>query len=117
MKNNNRLTYFEVEHIMPWVCKRLSSCVGKEKSVTSTQLIQECPYKIKGAKLRKIIHNLRLSGRVSYLLATSKGYYITQDVNEAMSWIRSANGRAMEIKKAARAVKQQVVNLHGHING
>lgn len=61
--------------------------------------------KMTGARLRKLVNYIRVSGLVP-LLATSKGYFVTDDPNAIEKQIRSLYERAASIKQAAEGLRK-----------
>ena len=60
-----------------------------------------------GARVRKIIHHLRVSGAVPMLLASSKGYYRSIDINDCVRFEQSLEQRAEAITRVLHAVRSQ----------
>lgn len=83
--------------------------VGKEQAITNKE-IQET-YKANGttlsdARVRKIINHIRMNNLVPGLIATSRGYYVSKDPAEVLSWIKSLHGR----ETAISAIRSNVLN-------
>ena len=107
----HELTDYELINVVPWVETELSFRVGKGNAVTNNQLTKMCPHKITTPRIRKIIHALRVSGKIPLLIANSKGYFRSENPNEVEDWIRSAFERASSINEVANAVRQQLGTL------
>jgi len=108
----HELTDHERIHIVPWVTAELSLRFDKENAITNKQLIEKCPHKTTTPRIRKIIHALRVSGTIRFLLASSKGYYRSDNPNEIGDWIKSAYERASSIREIADAVTTQLGELN-----
>lgn len=84
---------------------------GKENAITSKEIIEAmyAAYNVKltGAKVRKYINYIR-HHHLPNLVATSNGYYLTNDYKELREYLESLDGR----ESAIRAVK---LNLKKYI--
>jgi len=90
---------------------------GSDKSVTAQQIsngMAQCfadfrdgngrPY-LNGARVRKIVNYIRTSGLCPRLIASSKGYYVSNDRNELNEYITGLYARANAIKAVANAME------------
>ena len=102
------LTEYEIENIIPWVETEISFAVDKEQVVSNWKLVKDCPFKINQPRIRKIIHALRVSGKITFLLASSKGYYRSNKRNEITDYIASLRERAKSINQVADALVKQL---------
>lgn len=76
-EETSELNDYEAKVLLPLIVAGLETKIGKEKAVTSTYIckkIKERGERIHPARLRKIIHEIRITGKVENLIATSKGY-------------------------------------------
>lgn len=108
----HELTDHERNNVVPWVTTELSHRVGKENAISNKKLVSICPHKTSGPRIRKIIHALRTSGRIKFLLANSTGYYRSDNPTEIEDWIKSAYERASSIREVAEAVNGQLGELN-----
>lgn len=58
------------------------------------------PIKMSGVRLRKIVNHIRTNG-LQPLIATSKGYFVSEDKEVIQEQINSLNQRANSIKRCA----------------
>lgn len=97
-----RLNKMEKEVLLPLFVKALSKKVGKEKQVTSSQMIDgmwtNFKIKIEGSRVRKLINYIRNAGLIPGLIATNKGYYISNDPGEIQQYIKSLEEREAAIR-------------------
>lgn len=104
------LTEDEMLLVRPMV-NSFSKRIGKERAVTSKEIIDAIynAYNIKltGAKVRKYVNYIR-HHHLPNLVATSNGYYLTNDYRELKEYYESLDGR----ESAIRAVK---LNLKKYI--
>ena len=69
--------------------------------------------KMNGARVRKIIHALRVSDAVPFLLASSKGYYRSIDMADVARFEDSLRQREDSIRAARSAIYRQRQALRG----
>ena len=104
----------EEKRILPIVVNGLKKCTGKHKAFTNKSITKaiENRYDIKvsDARLRKIIQYIRNNDLVPLLIASSKGYYVSNDKEEIRDYINSLNQRLNSIKSTAVSMKRQYVS-------
>lgn len=94
--------------LVPIFVGALKQKIGKDKAVTNTD-IRAGMKSAKGinvppSRVRKIINYIRMNDLVPCLIATSAGYYISQNKEELKKYIESLMGR----ERAIRAIRQQI---------
>ena len=110
----HELTEYEYNVIMPILIDGLKRKVGKNKAVTNSKICSSLKakgYKVSEPRIRKIIYFLRQYNAVPMLIASSKGYWITNDVNEINDWLQSLESRIeamQETKVYAEKMLQQI---------
>lgn len=108
------LTLYEAEVVAPAIEEMLLTCVGKKRAITSVSLVhilKKNGIKTSEPRIRHIIHVLRTSGAIERLIATSKGYYISEDYAECITYLQSLNDRLRTIYEVYRSLSQQVSTL------
>ena len=80
--------------------KKMSKVIAKKKGL-----------KVKGPRIRKMIHEIRVKGVVPDVLASSQGYYVSSDKEQRSKYIKSLNERIDAIKEVRRAL----VYRHGAV--
>lgn len=80
--------------------KKMSKVIAKKKGL-----------KVKGPRIRKMIHEIRVKGVVPDVLASSQGYYASSDKEQRSKYIKSLNERIDAIKEVRRAL----VYRHGAV--
>jgi hypothetical protein len=85
----------------------LKARVGKEKAVTSQQIINwlKNNYGIltTGPRVRKMINYIRINRLVENLVATSEGYYVETDPKKVREYVMSLHQRAEAIMAVANS--------------
>lgn len=113
-KQTEKLTDYEKEVLLPVMVKCLERKVGKENAVTNAYMcvrMNAKGYEIGEARVRKIINHIRTNNLVPRLMASSCGYYVTNDENELKSYIASLKGREDAIRAMRNAVEEQLEEL------
>jgi hypothetical protein len=96
----HELTEYEVNTLLPLFLTGLKSKVGKESAITSKEMVKKIKFmhlKVSEPRVRKIIHHIRCAGLIKNLISTSKGYYISNDVEEIFDYKQSLRERISSI--------------------
>lgn len=127
----NELTPFEQKEIVPIIVKswkRKDPCLKeivkmkemvrktnefcKKENIRSYRVLKGGSIKtstkhyiITGPRMRKVIHYIRVKGLIIDLIATSNGYFRTNDSNEIANFIKSCRQRANSFNEVARAME------------
>jgi hypothetical protein len=120
----DQLTEDEAEYIMPRLVKLLALSIGKDNAIKNDHILRDinidnpivlvdllnCKKQIKTrpARIRYMIHILRVSDTIPFLVATAVGYFISNDKEEIESYIGSIDDRLRSIYQIRRALKRQV---------
>lgn len=86
------LTDYELNTLVSVVVKGLSSKKGKENAITNKVICEKLKaagYKISEPRLRKIIHHIRVEQLIVGLCCNSKGYYVTDSLEELSRYVES----------------------------
>ena len=86
------LTDYELNTLVSVVVKGLSSKRGKENAITNKVICEKlraAGYKISEPRLRKIIHHIRVEQLIVGLCCNSKGYYVTDSLEELGRYVES----------------------------
>ena len=104
------ITAKERAEILPLVVSILINSQGKENAVKNWQIIDMLKLfenvKTNSVKIRKLIHVIHIEGLVKRLMATSKGYFVTTDIEEYKKYIESREQRERNIHSATKACRQ-----------
>jgi len=109
--------------IVPIIVDRFNRFKGIQYIVTNPQIIAgiERSFKMKfsDARIRKIIQYIRLNNLVPGLIATSKGYYSTDDIIQLEQWIETMKQRENAIRESRKSIEtyiNELKNGHSKIN-
>src|SRR5574339_160813 len=89
------------KELIPGFVSSFKKRIGKENAITAAQIIAAYYSQgitITGPRVRAIIHYLRDGWLIPGLLATSNGYYVSNDPEEIESYIRSLGQREASIR-------------------
>lgn len=98
------LSHEETTVILPKVIELVKWRKGKENAVSNKKLVNlltAMGHNTNEARIRKMINQIRLKGLVKNLLASSKGYYVSNDPNEIKKYVESLRERASAINAIA----------------
>jgi len=105
------LNEYETEKLLPLLIEGFKTKLGKEKEITSTEIIRVLTakgYKITGARLRKIVNYIRVNNLIFNLISTSKGYYIATSQEECLKYLKSLKERIGSITSVYDALEFQL---------
>lgn len=106
------LNGFELNTVLPKVARYLEKCKGAENAETNSQirfrLSQDYNLHVTDPRLRAVINEIRTSGTVPYLVASSKGYYVATSVEEVEDYARTLDSRIREMIRVRDALLSQV---------
>lgn len=71
----------------------------------------ELKHKYTSVRIRKIINYIRINGLCNCLLATSNGYYMTNDKNEIDKYLDSLRQRIQSIEAVYDSIENQKRNI------
>ena len=68
-------------------------------------------YQIGEVRVRKIINHIRNNGLVECLIATGKGYYVTESIQEMEAYIESVKNREDAIRTMRESMELQLSKM------
>ncbi|KKP51040.1 MAG: hypothetical protein UR43_C0028G0011 [candidate division TM6 bacterium GW2011_GWF2_33_332] len=122
----SELTEDEANYIMPRILKILTLAIGKDKAVKNDQILKDINVlnpmykpdnedpdlswiiKTRPARIRHMIHILRVTDTIPFLVATAVGYFISNEKEEIENYIGSIDDRLRSIYQIRRALKRQM---------
>ena len=87
--------------LVPKFVNSFQTKVGKDHACTAKKIEEKMTaagHKVSGPRIRKIVNYIRNMGLVEGLVATSSGYYISNDHQEISNYIESLEGREGAIR-------------------
>lgn len=95
--------------------ERFKKRIGKQLAVKNATIIKwlfdNHGIQVGGARIRKMINYIRTENLVPNLIATSKGYYISNDGAELEKYILSLRQRARAIEAIANKIETHHYNF------
>lgn len=108
------LTEYEKTNLLPKIVEILNRAIGKSHAVTNNQIIsalQNEGFKTTSPRIRKIIHEIRVNNIVKGILATSKGYFISNNRGEIATYISSLYERESSIRDVSRSLEDYLIEI------
>lgn len=108
--HTQELNDYEEKTLQPIIIRGLSTKLGKSSAITNKricEILTEKGYEITDTRLRKIIHNIRAKDLVPLLIATSKGYYVSNDEQEIRDYVQSLSERINSINFIKKSIQRQ----------
>ena len=107
------LTEYE-QQLIPVMRVLFNGRYGKSVAITNAEIIAKLKskgHKVGAARIRKLINHIRTHNLIPRLMATSAGYYITNDPAELKAFIESLNGRIEAIAEVRDSMVAQLALL------
>lgn len=109
-----KLTEYELK-IVPIVVNILKSRLGRENAIINKHLVNRMNTlgfsSMTPERVRKLINHIRIYDLLDCLVASSKGYYISNDEKEMSDYIDSLRGREEAIRAVRLALEAQLGRL------
>lgn len=109
-----KLTEYELK-LVPIVVNILKSRLGRENAITNKNLVNRMSKlgfsSITPERMRKLINHIRIYDLLDCLVASSKGYYISNNEKEISDYIDSLRGREEAIRAVRLALEAQLGRL------
>ena len=102
------------QSLLPIFIQGLKTKLGKESAVTNDAMIsglEKMGHKLNQARVRKIIAHIRNKQLIKGLMASSKGYYITNNPEEIKEYIESLQGRIEAILAIKRTFENYLTEI------
>lgn len=108
-KETASLNEYERNTLLPIIASwlRKTSISRPIVNRVATQWLRDRGYECTEARFRKVVSTIRLENIVSNVIATSKGYYVSDDAGEIADYITSLRERAGSINAIADALTKQ----------
>jgi len=101
--------------IVSIIVNRFTKQKGSKYIVTNSQIVSglERNFKIKisESRIRKIIQYIRINNLLPGLIATSKGYYTTENIDELEQWIESMKQRENAMRESRTSIENYLNQL------
>ena len=109
-KNTYSLTDYDLNVLLPLLIKGLETKKGKANAVTANQIVcglQRNELKITKKHVFRLIGYIRINDLVVGLMASSVGYYITNNEQELIKYEKRLMSREANLRKMRMSVKRQ----------
>lgn len=108
------LTEYEETTLLPIVVRGLKNKHGKENAITNKKICEALSglgYKVNGPRLRKIIHHIRVEQLIVGLCCNSKGYYVTDSLEELNKYVESLAQRIRSQQQIHKSMKRDILKI------
>ena len=108
------LNEYERETLLPIMVRCLAKHIGKSCAISNAQMCEKMAlygYQIGEVRARKIINHIRNNGLVECLIATGKGYYVTESIQEMETYIESVKNREDAIRAMRLSMEEQLSKM------
>lgn len=108
-EQTKRLSDDELNIYLPAILNFLRPAKGKDNAITNGRIrreMEDLGLKIGAARVRKIINYIRVEDELSCLIASNRGYYISDDPDEIRRYIESLRGRVEKGSNRSDAVPE-----------
>ena len=108
------LNEYERETLLPIMVRCLAKHIGKSCAISNAQMCEKIAlygYQIGEVRVRKIINHIRNNGLVECLIATGKGYYVTESIEEMETYIEPVMNREDAIRTMRLSMEAQLLKM------
>ena len=109
-KETRLLNNYDLNVLVPILIKGLEIKKGKRNAVTASQIVNrlQCNgLKINQRHIFRIISYIRMNDLLVGLMASSNGYYITDNEQELIKYEKRLMSKEIEIRKVRMSMKRQ----------
>jgi len=96
--------------LVPKFCNGFANKIGKQNAITNKNIIagfKNIGINLSESRVRKIVNYIRVNNLVSCLMATSDGYFISNEAEEIKQFIDSLMSRERAIRQVREAMEIQ----------
>lgn len=118
-EHTEQLDSFDKSMLVPAMVRGLQTKIGKANAITNKQMIaglKKHGYEVTDSKVRKLINYIRNNALVPCLIATSKGYYIGETLEELEGYVQSLAQRESAIKQVRQSIQTQINERYANQN-
>ncbi len=104
-KETQKLTDYELT-LVPLLVLGLKTKIGKINAIKNKEMVaalKDLGHKVNEARIRKLIHYIRVNKLVKNIIATSKGYYIATTEKEINDFVESLQQRINSIEEVKKS--------------
>lgn len=108
------LNEYERVKLLPIMVKCLARHIGKNRAISNSQMCAKMAvygYQIGETRVRKLINHIRNNCLVERLIASGKGYYVTESTEEMETYIKSVKNREDAIRAMRMSMEEQLSKM------
>ena len=110
-KQTSPLSTYEKNTLLPIMVGGLKTKIGKDKAITNSEICETLTskgYDVKEPRVRKLINHITTHHLVPLLIATSKGYWVSDSIQEVEDWIASMDSRIDSLRASKASVVKEL---------
>ncbi len=104
-----QLNEYERDTLLPLIVRGLNTKIGPKKAITNKKMVKaltDIGYeKLSGPRVRKIINYIRIQGYIKNLVASSRGYYIENNIEERRKYVQGVKDRASSMLASLKNIE------------
>tara|TARA_R110002050_G_scaffold266232_1_gene407564 strand:+ start:270 stop:617 length:348 start_codon:yes stop_codon:yes gene_type:complete len=93
-----QLNEYEKNTLLPIIIRGLKTKIGVKNAITNKRIAEALSYAgykgLHGSRIRKIINYIRIEGSIINLVASSKGYWIEDNIEIRKRYVEGVKSRA-----------------------
>lgn len=105
----------EEKFVVETIVKRFNTLKGKRNIATGEQIRNGIRNHLQidfaESRIRKMIQYIRLNNLVLGLVATSRGYYVAESIDEIQQWVDSLKSRENAIREIREKAERQIEEM------
>ena len=116
-KETYQLSAYEQNVLLPILMKALKTKKGKKSAVTNKQIVQSVRkygLKINETSVIVLINHIRMNDLIAGLMASTVGYYITDNEQELMNYEVTLQKREVALRKVRMSMQRQRQTMFTH---
>lgn len=105
----------DIEVLVPLFVKSFKKRIGKDNAASSTEIIKAFREKynveLTDTKVRQVVNHIRNNALLPGLVASSRGYYVTNSEHEVRRYLQSLDSRINEIIKVRDGMRAYLKSI------
>lgn len=97
--------------LIPFLTSLICKYNSREKCITNKNIREFCAGQVEDTRVRKIINYIRINNIIKGLIATSNGYYVSDNINEIKQYSESLRNRVLAIDAVKNCIDSYIKEL------
>lgn len=103
------LNEYERDTLLPLIIRGLQTKIGSKNAITNKKMIKALTSigydGLSEPRIRKIINYIRIQGLIINLVASSKGYYVENNIEERRRYVEGVQARAKSMLASLKNIE------------